>query len=360
MKQLKPFILGLLLTVSFACSNDSEKEEVSKVDDDAINQLEETILDENVVIDNLSIQGATKKTGSPTPNGAISFTLDNPTSTAFLKNGFSIDFDESSDAFIGAYLQIKSVDGNLADGYWDINDITSKQSRIKSKSGKQAFSSKVSMTGGSVTVNFLDAIKPGKFCYAICVYDGSGNISLPSEVCVEVESWGGNSTLNGNWGFLSEEDIENGVSDGVRGAGEPDCEESFFYCDNGSTSIAYEYCDEITSLDLSFKSDGTYVLNEVYEYSDIDYEASASNCAAVAENGTSYYKSEGKWAYDEEEEILTLIEFYYDEDGDSETIPDGEVLFQGSSIVSNNVLTITDTEIDDSYTYQWILKFSKK
>jgi hypothetical protein len=359
MKQLKPIILGLLLTATFACSEDSENAEVVN-DDDAVNQLEETILDENLVIDNLSIVGATKKTGSPIPNGAISFELDNPTSTAFLKNGFTIDFKESSDAFIGAYLQIKSFDGNLADGYLDIDNITAKQAKVKSKSGKQAFSAKASKTGGSLTVNFLDAIKPGKFCYVICVYDANGNISQPTEVCVEVESWGGYSAITGNWAFLSEEDIENGVSDGVTKLGEEYCEESSFYCNNGNTPIVYEYCDAITALDLSFNSDGTYILNEAYNYSDIDYDASQTNCVAVAENGTSYYKSEGKWAYDEEEGVLTLIEFYYDEDGDSETISDGEVLFQGPTSVNNNILTISDTDIDGSYTYEWIIKFSRK
>lgn len=362
MKQIKPFILGLLLTVIFACSEDSENTEVMN-DDDTINQLEETPLDENVVIDNLSILGASKKSGSPTPNGAISFGLDNPTSTAFLKSGFSIDFKETSDAFIGAYLQIKSVDGKLADGYWDIGSITAKQSKVKAKTGKQAFLGKISVTGGSVTVNFLDAIKPGKFCYAICVYDAAGNISLPSEVCVEVESWGGNSTLNGNWGFVSEEDIENGVSDGVLKVGEEYCEESSFYCTNVTPSkeVIYEYCDKITTLDLSFNMDGSYVLNEIYEYSDIDYEASQINCVAVGINETSYYKSEGKWAYDEEEEVLTLIEFYYDEDdGESETIPNGEVLFQGPTFVNNGVLTIRDIENYEDNIYEWILKFSKK
>lgn len=368
MKQLKPIILGLLLTVSFACSEDSENAAVVNDGDDAINQLEETVLDEATVLDNLKIDGATKKSGAPTPNGAISFQLDNPSTSAFLKTGFTIDIKETSDEFVGAYLQIKSIDGDVAGEYWDISNISSKSGPVKTKSAdskKTMFSKNgraIGITGGSITVNFLDAIQPGKFCYAICVYDGSGNISLPTEVCVEVESWGGNSTITGNWEFVSEEDIENGVSDGVIKVGEEYCEESSFYCANVTPSkeIVYEYCDKIITLDLSFNSDGTYVLNETYEYSDIDYDASQFNCVAVGVYETSYYKSEGKWAYDEEEEVLTLIEFYYEEDGDSETIPDGEAFFQGTTYVSDNILTITDTEIYDNNTYEWILKFSKK
>jgi len=364
MKQLKPIILGLLLTVSFACSEDSENAAVIN-DDDAINQLEETVLDEATVLDNLKIDGATKKTGAPSPTGGISFELENISNSAFLNNGFAIDIKESSDAFVGAYLQVKSVDGNVADGYWDIGNISSKIAPGKKKTQRktqQSLSSKSKLTGGSITVNFLDGIKPGKFCYAICVYDGAGNISQPTEVCVEVENWGGNSTITGNWGFVSEEDIENGVSDGVIKVGEEYCEEFSFYCANVTPSkqIVYEYCDKIITLDLNFNSDGTYILNETYEYSDIDYAASQFNCVAVGVYETSYYKSEGKWAYDEEEEVLTLIEFYYDEDGESETIPDGEVAFQGSTYVNNNILTITDIDIDGGYTYEWILKFSKK
>jgi hypothetical protein len=362
MKNVKLFILAILAAAVFSCSDDANP--VNDNNDTAINLLEETALDSSTVLDNLKINGATKKAGAPTPNGAISFQLDKPTSSAFLKTGFNIKIKETSDAFVGVYLQIKSVEGTVADGYWDITDISSKSSPVKTKtkSSNRALLSKVGRTGGSITVNFLDGIAPGKFCYAICVYDGSGNISQPTEVCIEVENWGGFSDLIGDWGFVSEENIENGVSDGIVNVGEEDCEESSFYCTNISPQkeVVYQYCDKIIALDLGFNAAGTYLVNETYDYSDIDYEASQVNCVAVGVNETYEYLSEGKWAYDEEESILTLIEFYYEEDGDSETIPDGEVLFQGPVFLSNGILTITDAYIEDNYTAEWILKFSKK
>ena len=364
MKKLNVFFLGLLLTITFSCSEDGGTEEVPN-NDDQINQLEETVLDETVILNNLKIDGATKKTGAPSPTGGISFELENTSNSAFLKNGFSIDFTETSDEFIGAYLQIKSIDGNVADGYWDISNISSKTEPIKKKnlrSAKKYLANKSSTSGGSISVSFLDAIKPGKFCYAICVYDGAGNISQPTEVCIEVENWGGYSKLIGDWEFLSEEDIENGVSQGITKLGESYCQEDSFYCTYISPpkQIVYEWCDKITALDLTFNAEGTYIFKEDYEYNDIDYEASQNNCVAIGTYENSHYTSEGKWAYDEEEEILTLIEFYYDDDGDSETILDGEVLFQGSAFLNNEILTITDTYIDGSYTEEWILKFSKK
>jgi len=363
MNKFNVLILGLLVVLIFSCSKDGDEANITD-NDYEINQLEETVLEETVVLNNLKIDGATKKAGAPSPTGGISFELENTSNSAFLKSGFSIDIKESSDEFVGVYLQVKSIDGNVADGYWDISNISSKRVKVNKpeRNAKQYLSSKSKLTGGSITVNFLDAIKPGKFCYVLCVYNASGEISAPVEVCVEVENWGGYGELIDDWKFLSQENIENGVSDGVIKVGEEYCEEDSFYCTYISPpkQILYEYCDKLIVLDLKFNNDGTYFLQETYEYSDIDYEASQFNCVAVGVYETFHYKSEGKWAYDEEDEVLTLIEFYYDEDGDSETIPDGEVLFQGPAFLSNEILTITDTYIDGSYTDEWILKFSKK
>ena len=92
------------------------------------------MVDNSIDLDNLKIDGATKKSGAPTPNGAISFQLDNPSTSAFLKTGFTIDIKETSDAFVGAYLQIKSIDGDVAGEYWDISNISSKSGPVKTKS----------------------------------------------------------------------------------------------------------------------------------------------------------------------------------------------------------------------------------
>jgi len=361
MKKIKVLILGLLVALIFSCSKDGNTDEVAS-NDDEINQLEETVLEETLVLNNLKIDGATKKTGTPSPTGGISFELENTSNSAFLKSGFSIDFKDTSDEFVGAYLQIKSIDGNVADGYWDISNISSKNALIKKfeRNAKQSLFSKSKLTGGSITVNFLDAIKPGKFCYVICVYNSSGDISNPIEVCVEVENWGGNSNFVGSWEIVSEEYIENGVSEGVINVGEDACDDDYFYCTTTQAQITYEYCYKIISSDFRLNNDGTYYLRIDQSSSDIDYQASQQNCVAVGVYENYYYITEGKWAYDEEENILTLIEFFYDEDGDTGTEPDGYVMYQGPAFLNNNILTITDTYIDGSYAEEWILKFSKK
>ena len=195
----------------------------------------------------------------------------------------------------------------------------------------------------------------------VCVYNEAGVISEPVEVCVEIENWGGNSDIIGTWKFLSQEYIENGVSNGINNVGENDCEDDYFYCTTTQAQIVYEYCDKIISLDLIFNGDGTYLLEEDYESSDIDYEASESNCVAVGIYEAEHYRSEGKWAFEEEENILTIVEFYYDYgDGESETIPNGEFVFQGKALLNNNILTVKVTENDGTYNDEWISKFSKK
>ena len=112
--------------------------------------------------------------------------------------------------------------------------------------------------------------------------------------------------------------------------------------------------------DFRLNADGTYYLRIDQEDEDIDYEASQQNCVAVGVYENYYYITEGKWAYNEEEGKLTLIEFSYNEDGETGTEPDGYVMFNGISSVSNNILTINDRWDDGTYIEEYTIKFSKK
>ncbi len=346
-------IAGAIIMAS--CSKD-DKETDGGISDDAVEQLENTPLQADEVSDNMIILGATKNDGAPpTPNDGISLDLSGAENTAFLSEGFNIPLS-SNGSLVGAYLQIKTNDGELADSYFDI-DITANQagkssvsSILKSWKEKRGLTKKEDEV--VLDVDFEAAIEPGTFCYVLCVYDGEGNISNPQEVCVTVESWGGNSAAAGKWNYVKEEITRQGETEVYR-VDEPDCYEFSDFCANQEEYQASE-CYTLDYGILEINADGTFSLDFKGEDENLNYEASYEQCEAVYDAKTIYrVQTSGYWAYVDAENRLTLVgyDFSIEEQGSSESETlgngEGELVYDGTAIFDGNMLSIVEEEDDD-------------
>jgi len=350
------FAFAALLLLS--CNSDDEA---------VINQTgvsETTPIAKEKVFDNVIVEGATKEVGAPNaPNQAVSFTLNKKNTNAVLTDGFDIGIS-SNDNVTGAYFQIKDTDGNLAGGYYDI-DLSLVGNRAQSDKNKksiertnQLFKPTKKQQEKSnaiedefvVDVNFTPTIEPGTFCYVVCVYDAEGNISEPQEVCVTVQSWGGNDDLIGVWNFTKTEEFYAGETETIN-VGVENCDTYTLNCNNGS-ALDYDECYMIDSFKFTINSDGTYVY-EVYEQDNLlDYNASETACDIIEIVENDHYVSRGNWAYDQQKEEFIIVEFEYTETDEfgidqTETYVNGEAYVSKlKSAVNGNILTLTDEYFD--------------
>ena len=364
--------MGCLAIAALSCSKDDEKKLDANPDPDGVNKKEEVLLDIAAVTNGVSIDGATKVQGSPVPNGDIEFSLDYEKQTAFQTNGFDIEFKAPA-GFAGAYVQLKDENG-MADSYFDIplNATSGTNNKVAKIIERGLFANKKSAKGNlsrkgedtSINVNFESEVTAGTFCYLICVYDGQGNISEPEEVCVTVESWGGNTNLVADWDFTKE--IDNGET---INKGEQYCDEDSYTtsldCASGeSKDITIEYCYTTDSLIITFNSDGTYEYTHNDTDSNLDWDASEQSCEAVYEEEEEIYTSKGNWAYNEEESKLTLVEFEYTEteNGETETgvEEDGYLAFDGEITLTADKLVITEKDTYEGEEEIYEYHFNKK
>ncbi|TMM58706.1 hypothetical protein FEE95_04555 [Maribacter algarum] len=317
-------IAGLILTTS--CGKETANT-IADIFDEEVEELESTALDIENVTDNVLIEGATKMEGAPpTPNGAISLDLSNTSKSALLNEGFDIAFSSDGDV-TGAYIQFKSIEGNISDAYFDVklesnnsnkNDKSLRRRRFK----KPAASLKGLKTDEAIfDIDFNSTIEPGKFCYEICVYDVEGNISNPQEVCVTVESWGGSSKIEGKWNLFKEVDIFGGQSTTTL-VGEQDCSgDEVFNCNNGGSFTADYWCYLTNSSSFTFKADGTFEYTNDDYSKEIRFNESKESCEALYDEVESTEITNGNWAYveDTNELILIMSKDVYTVNGETET-----------------------------------------
>ncbi|HBK71985.1 MAG TPA: hypothetical protein DDZ39_10090 [Flavobacteriaceae bacterium] len=334
-----------------ACSTDDESKETQD------NLAEETPIAKELVFDNVIVEGATKKAGTPdTPNEQVSFTLNKNITSAVLIDGFDIEFN-SNDNIIGAYLQIKDTEGNIADGYYDI-DLSKVSDKKKITSIGQLLKQK--NTKASITkivdIDFKAAINPGTFCYVVSVFDASGNTSAPQEVCITVQSWGGNDDLVGNWNFTKLQGNDTTVVDTAR------CNSLIkkldtLSCLKGTNKvIKEEYCYITNSFKFTINTDGTYVyeINDTYKI--LDYSASRDACKTVNKEEKEHYLSKGQWAYDQTNTDIILVELEavsIDENGEEtkKTHANGEAEV---TVLKSNITSDVLTLLEDQK--KWVLR----
>jgi len=369
MKKPNLFILFFLSLIIFSCSNDDSNESLSgDIDPDGVNAKEEVLLDVNATSSGIAIEGATMNDGGVTPTGGVDFSLDYTTQTAFQDYGFEIIFDAPTD-FAGAYIQLFDENG-MADSYIDVPSSATETyygGKFLSKERKDIFAKKGASTQKDedtvIDVNFSNTVPAGTFCYAICVYDNQGNISQPQEVCVTVESWGGNVNLVGEWDFTKE--IDNGET---ILAGEESCEnyDSTLFCDNNTQlDVVIDNCYTVDDFSITFNEDGTYFFIQETDSKSLDYDGSSEACEVIyGDNEKESHTSTGKWAYNEEENVLTLVEFEYTETYDGQTYsdidPDGYLILDGEASISANELIISVSDIFNGETEFYEYFFSKK
>ncbi|MFK7811035.1 MAG: hypothetical protein AB8B59_00985 [Maribacter sp.] len=362
MKIINRTVAIVIAILATSCGKDTANA-IASIFDDEVEQIESTVLDAENVSDNVVIIGGTKMEGAPpSSSGIISLDLSESGKTAFLDEGFDVSL--SSDAEItGAYIQFKSKEGSSSNSYYDVNldensssesDKSSRRRRVK-KSGRSTLSRKTNDI--NLDVDFNTNIRPGEFCYEICVYDANGNISEPQEVCLTVEAWGGKSELVASWNLTKETEAFDGNSS-VLLVGEELCsEESSFDCDQGGEYMAKYACYTSEPFVIEFKEDGTYRYDSKESGKLINDVSSRESCEAIYDEFRDDYISNGRWAYVSDENRLILLEYSFSESykgeiesgtyesGDAQVLLDINAAFDGSTLI------LTEEGIDYAESY---------
>lgn len=368
MRLLKLCLLLIVASTLTFCSEDEPTEnEMSQQDDDGGDDTDDgdsdsadqeaTLLDANVVSDGIVVTGATKITSElPTPNGAIDFSLGD-TGSAIINEGFQIPFSISDAVNVaGAYLQISSTDGTAANAYYDIPNASFRNQTPGLLPKKDKGQSRMTDFIQTIEIGFSTAVPPGQFCYTVCLYDEVGNITLPQQVCLTIETFGGNADLVGVWNMTSIVDVYNGTTSSG-GIGDEICYDEQLQCNSGDF-ITAAYCETYELLRFTINADGTYLLEEEIIDNDYDYDQTVATCMLVDAPDTTYgYISSGNWAYNQTQGRLVTIEYSYTENdnGDifTESFPvgQGELFFDIPITISGNTFIISETYSDgDSYT----------
>lgn len=359
MKKLN-FLLALMVAFGFvfsSCSDDengpalTEEEQLANEQ----NAAEEDKIPVSTLSEGIIIEGATINDGTPpTPNSDLNFNLSTDKQEAFQGSGFTILFT-STDAIEGAYIVFKDVDGTASDSYFDVPYTSFNGGRISKKTKKSNVlslsNSRVTEDGIEIDIDFGAEIPAGQFCYDICLYDAANNVSQAQTVCVTVEAWGGNASIVGEWIFDRYEpaDIEENNIDTL-------------YCTNDNT-LVYDYSTSEIRSEWTFalNQDGSYF--ELYDdvYKELDYQKSITDCELIySEEQSEQDKYSGFWAFNEEDQSLTVVDFKYEDLLDplqNEEYEDGSVYLEGvKAEVINDQLVLTDS--DDGELYK--LYFNRK
>ncbi len=339
---------GLLLG---SCSSDDSSTDGANTGLAAVqNAAEEIPVPLTTIESGIDIDGALKiKEAAPTPNSSLEFKLESIQQEAFQKSGLDINFSADGD-IAGAYIQFKDVDGNASDSYFDIPASAfgseggrgRKQLDLKKqlRLGKEISQDIDGLDDSGSTINLdFDGVPAGKFCYDICLYDEAGQIYIVQEVCVTVEAWGGNNSIVGEW-ILDREEI----------VGEEEEEKASITCEDGTSFEAdYEITETVNKVEFVLNEDGSYYEVYDFKYRGINFMESKSKCEAIYGEAVSQNeKYSGNWAFNEEENTLTVVDFKVEDFNDAlenEEYKYGELYLEGVNVeVVNDELVITDDE----------------
>ncbi len=335
MKKLCFLALAIFASVYItSCSSDSSPTTGNEEVAEQQNALEENKTPVSILEEGIAISGAVKETGTPpTPTGNLDFQVNSELKTGFQGSGFEIKFS-SNDNVAGAYIRFKDSDGNATDSYYDVpsssfsNRVASRNSNFKSTLalGRNSVSSRTD-DETTINVNLENTVPAGEFCYEICIYDENNNISQIQTVCVTIEAWGGNASIVGEWV------PENSV----------DGENTEIRCANGNT-ITVDYEELVESIGyLSFKEDGSFEDHFKLSFKPLDYDATSANCSPVYQDLIEEeYKGKGNWAFNEDDNSLTVIYFSLSSSDGTEFFEFGDVIVDGLYVkeVTSDVLVL--------------------
>ncbi|WP_136479860.1 hypothetical protein [Cognatitamlana onchidii] len=359
MKFFKLLAITIVFSIlSYSCSSDDSSNNNEGIDLANEQNKQEAL---SIPISNLEsgiiIDGASTNLGSPpTPNSNLNLNVASNQLPAIQNVGFNLRFSTTETQVAGAYLQITDTENKATSSYFDIPMSSFEQarrSRIK-KTQKSPFSKNdftVEEGAYQINIDFNDAFPPGKFCGVLCIYDNENNISQPITICVEVEAWGGNNALVGTW-------IESGIS-------EEDDTTQVICNNNSQINVPYDQIirEEIIA---TFSADGGFEVFNDEEYKILDYTSTAETCSASYSSDIiqDKYRETGKWAFNETENTLSIVAFSYTDlinPGESETIPEGELLLQSAKVqINGDTLTLTETYTQDGEDYIEIITLKRK
>lgn len=320
------FLFFIAITTFYvtSCSSDSSPERGSEEVAEEQNALEDNKTPVSTIENGIVINGATKESGTPpAPNSDLDFQINSDLKTGFQGSGFDIKFS-STDNIAGAYVQFKDSNGNSTSTFFDIpassfsSRMVSGNSNFKSVFKKADNGTSLRMEEETtINVDLQNSVPAGEFCYDICIYDNNNNISRIETVCVTIEAWGGNAAIVGEWVPENDEDADVEI----------------ITCNNGnSVSVDFEAFTESFGY-ISFNQDGSFFESFKGEYAPLDYNATKTTCTPVFEEVIKdEYKADGNWAYNEDDNSLTVIYFSFTDfidGGNSETYNFGNVVIDG-------------------------------
>jgi len=349
--RLLPVVLLLLVVIS--CKKDDGPVQPT---DPTAEELENQELDADFVSNNVLIEGGTRESGDlPVANDGIEADFTEADRTALIGEGFNIDLAEIQAR--GAYLRFRTISGIPANEFFNIDlasNLSGKGNSI-SQSLKNIGNINSSKNDSAIDVDFSAAMTPGKFCYEISVYDDEGNISDPQEICIKVEGWGGNDALIADWNLNKQEFSSDGnlvvIEPGIER-----CEDVVtITCENQDFYTSVSNCKTTDTFDVTFKNDGTYSFESIGSKRELDHDLSRSSCFATYDEYDDIESGEGNWAYVEDENRLTLVEYKYNNTDRGETESgtrapgEGKIIFDGKVTVDENSLIITSEDGDNSF-----------
>lgn len=338
--------------------NSCKKKEEATVTNDNTSSVATNTGDENKKLSvtelssGVKIVGSTEKTGTPpAPNSQLDFQMTTDSDQGIRNEGFDIKF-ASNEQIAGAYIRFADVDGNKVDGYIDVpvslgSERSARNVDTKSKDNRALRLSATDSTSSSayeyeIDVDFEKTLTPGRFCYFICLYNASGQISPIQERCVTVEEWGGDSKIVGAWKFTKFSD---------------DSDEYSYYipCESGDSVLV---TDSLLVNDwvLTIYDNGTYKEQFVTESYEANYDSSYSTCTPQLENTVSKYDEiyKGNWAYDSENNTFTAIDYEVIDNLDpseSEVYDEGDLYLDRVPVIINgNELQLQNIDGENSVT----------
>ncbi len=361
MKKLKIIsasIIGLTLLFSSCSDSDSDENNATNTGNPAVASEQNLQEEEPITItelkEGIKIDGALVETGTPpSPNSDIDFSLTESSSEAFQESGLNIGFNSTTNV-AGAYIQFKDVNGNATGEYFDVPsnqfDFENSSRKVLKRSKRRSSKKEINVsTENNIIVDFENSIPAGEFCFDICIYDAENNISQIIERCITVEAWGGNSSIVGEWVLDFEGNLDN-IVDGLDDLNIDFDEITFpFNCNNGN-EIDIDYPDTSSIHTLVFNQDGSYYETYIGNESIFDDNTTAETCSPTFFTNDFNDRYFGNWAYNEEAEELTVIDFGYENlinPNGNISWPDGAIYFEAVQVVvENNKLVITE----DNYT----------
>jgi len=342
MKIFKYLVIALCVV---ACSSDGVdsdnvvESEVLGLSDSEVAELESTVLNVDTVAaelifeinkENSNVSSVLEVVEKEVPavDTSLSIELPSETQTAFLNVGLTLEI-RGNQNFDGVYLRVKDINGNKSNSIYKIELQSNGSvdeyftSVTKTNIVEEAFFNEVNVSNinsvattdvffedvkKTIDIDFTEEMEPGVFCYEICAYiegnDGVSSVSAPSDVCVQVEAWGGNSAIVSDWNFNEIKFIN--ISSGElyeRASWVNNVEKTYSLQEKDCNGNLLETPKDLKRLinvtKYSFKGNGEFI-SEDYGYQDYDYFYDENNeyqCSDLLIRESYSHVLKGKWTY---------------------------------------------------------------